>query len=106
MKGLQATRSTTTGARGNQLHDRDKDYILMAMPDHCIWANYKSARLSVSNTVETLDKMCLGPHDLKQRSYTKPYANLSVHEHFASALLLLPHQRVTRRMCLGQVLLN
>jgi hypothetical protein len=57
--------------------------------------------------IEALDKTCLDPHDLKQRSYTKPYANLSVPEQFASSLLLLlPHSRVTRRMCLGEVLLN
>jgi hypothetical protein len=104
MKGLQATRSTTTAARGNQLHDRDKEYT--PMPGGCIWASYKSTRLSVPNMIEALDKTCLDPHHLMQRSYTKPYANLSVQEQFASSLLLLPHSRVTRRMCLGDVLLN
>src|ERR1700691_1996857 len=103
MKGLQTTQSTTTG---KHLHARDKDHVLLTIPSHCIWANYKSARLRVSNTLSRLTKTFLGLHDLKQRSYSKPYANLPVPEHFAPLLLLLPHSRVTRRICLGQVLLN
>src|SRR5271170_9999 len=41
---------------GEPVAHRYKDYILM--PGHCIWANYESARLTVSNMIESLDKMC------------------------------------------------